>query len=160
MSYRLRRQGFSLIEWLITLVAICILVLICVPRLLIASRKAKETTLRIQYTLLQEGVDNFQQDLGDFPSDLGQLFTRPQEGTKGGRGKPLDIGKWQGPYYRPRDGEMVTKLPVSPFLMKTLTGKEEPGNAGNGWNYNPKTGEVHPASTMTTLDGKTKYSER
>ncbi len=57
-----RRRGFTLIELLIVIVVIAILALIVIPRVMGASRKAKESSLRGNLQELRNGLEQFQAD--------------------------------------------------------------------------------------------------
>ena len=134
-----KHKGFTLIEMLIVIVVIAILALIVIPRLLGAGRKAKEATLRGDLHQLRNAVQQFEADCGDYPLALGDLQTKPADGTNGGGGVSLDVNGWQGPYLRTPDGG----LPVDPFTTAA------------DWDYStPATGEVHSASTLTAINGE------
>jgi len=132
-----RKQGFTLIEMLIVIIVISILVLIVVPRILEAGRKAKESALRTDLQLLRNGIVGFETDCGDFPTNLNQLMEKPASGAKGGNGIALDLGAWKGPYLKTPDG----KLPLDPF-----TGAAD-------WQYTPTYGDVHSSSLLSAIDG-------
>jgi type II secretion system protein G len=134
-------RGFTLIEMLIVIVVIAILAMIVIPRLLGAGRKAKESALRGDLQQLRNAIQQFEADCGDFPAAITQLMTAPAAGSSGGNGIALDAGAWKGPYLRTADGG----LPRDPFT------------AAADWTYDPPSGDVHSASTLTALDG-TAYS--
>jgi general secretion pathway protein G len=133
-----KHKGFTLIEMLIVIVVIAILALIVIPRLLGAGRKAKEATLKGDLHQLRNAIQQFEADCGDYPAALGDLQTKPADGSNGGGGIALDVLAWQGPYLRTPDGG----LPVDPF-----TGAAD-------WTYTAATGEVHSSSTLTAINGE------
>ncbi len=137
-----KRKGFTLIEMLIVIVVIAILALIVIPRLLGAGRKAKEATLRGDLHQIRNSIQQFEADLGDYPSAISTLMTVPAAGSTGGGGIALDVVGWQGPYLRTADGN----LPKDPFTDSSTT-----------WSYTASTGHVQSGSTLTALDG-TSYS--
>lgn len=139
MGFRERRTGFTLLEVLIVIVIIANLAVIIIPRLLGTGRKAKETVLRGQLQSIRKAIEQFSGECGDFPASLDQLQTQPAAGAVGGRGIPLDVESWTGPYLRTTDGG----LPVDPFTGDNTS-----------WDYTPATGEVHSGSTLTSLDGE------
>ena len=133
-----KHKGFTLIEMLIVIVVIAILALIVIPRLLGAGRKAKEATLRGDLHQLRNAIQQFEADLGDYPSDISQLMTQPADGTTGGGGIALDVNGWQGPYLRTPDGG----LPKDPFTTAA------------DWSYTGATGHIQSASTLTAINGE------
>jgi len=137
------RKGFTLIEMLIVIVVIAILALIVIPRLLGAGRRAKESALRGDLQQLRNAIQQFEADLGDYPLTVDQLMADPASppSGQGGGGIDLDPEGYKGPYLRTPDNN----LPVDPF-----TGAAD-------WAYTASTGEVHSASTLTSLDGTTTY---
>jgi len=138
-----KHKGFTLIEMLIVIVVIAILALIVIPRLLGAGRKAKEAALNGDLHQLRNAIQQFEADMGDYPSALTQLVEAKGStgfGT-GGSGIALDDAGYEGPYLRTADGN----LPKDPFT-----------DAAN-WTYTKATGDVHSASTLTGLNG-TAYS--
>jgi general secretion pathway protein G len=134
-----KHKGFTLIEMLIVIVVIAILALIVIPRLLGAGRKAKEATLRGDLHQLRNSIQQFEADLGDYPSDISELMTQPADGTTGGGGIALDVNGWQGPYLRTPDGG----LPKDPFT-----------DSGTTWSYTASTGHVQSGSTLTAINGE------
>jgi len=131
-----KHRGFTLIEMLIVIVVIAILALIVIPRLLGAGRKAKEATLRGDLHQIRNAIQQFEADCGDYPLQIDQLQTQPTGGD-GGTGVALDVTGWQGPYLRTPDGG----LPKDPFTSEA------------DWQYDPPTGDVVSASTLTAING-------
>lgn len=136
-----KSRGFTLIEMLIVIIVIAILAMIVIPRLLGAGRKAKESALRGDLQQLRNAIQQFEADCGDFPAALTGLMTAPAAGSAGGNGIALDTVAWKGPYLRTPDNN----LPKDPFT------------AAADWTFDPPSGDVHSASTLTALDG-TAYS--
>ncbi len=150
---RCGRKGFTLVEMLIVIVVIAILALIVIPRLLGAPRRATEASLKGDLNQLRNAIVQFEADCGDYPNDLKQLMEKPVEGTVGAdgpNGQKLDVKNWQGPYMRTPDGQ----VPQDPFWDgMTTPEKIVHGQDVGGWDYRPKTGEIHSTSTLTALDG-------
>ena len=138
-----RRFGFTRIDMLMIIMVFSILAVIVIPRVLGIHRKTNEATLRGNLHQLRDAIQQFEADCGDYPAKLSGLTDHEIDvGQKGGRGIELDFKGWgeKAPFIK---GE----LPIDPFSQKT------------DWVYNPKTGDVHSASTLLAMDGKTKYSE-
>ncbi len=67
-AFAARRRGFTLIELLIVIVVIAILALIVIPRVMGASRKAKEATLKGNLHEIRNALEQFQADTGGYPT--------------------------------------------------------------------------------------------
>ena len=137
-------KGFTLIEMLIVIVVIAILALIVIPRLLQAGRRAKESALRGDLQQLRNGIQHFEADTGAWPPALTDLMVANGAAISAdtdGAGTTVDRVGYHGPYMRTGGGG----LPLDPFT------------AAADWTYDSSTGEVHSASTMTSLDGATTY---
>ncbi len=143
-----RSRGFTLIEMLIVIVVIAILALIVIPRLLGAGRKAKEASLRGDLHQLRNAIQQFEADCGDYPADINDLMlakTAPPSGPGGSGTIMLDSAGYQGPYLHTAD----SKLPKDPFQDQSVDAI---------WTYTAATGEVHSASSLNALDGRTAYN--
>ncbi len=143
-----RRFGFTLIEILIYIAILGILAALLFTWLLYIHRKANEATLRGNLHQLRDAIQQFEADLGDYPRTLDDLMTT--EKGKGELAKPpgpngvdYAIGVFKGPYLHTADSD----LPIDPFTQNA------------DWVYTPKTGKVQSASSLTAMDGHTKYSE-
>jgi general secretion pathway protein G len=137
--------GLTLIEVLIVIVALAILAMLVTPRLMAATRAAREATLRAELRLLRAAVETFRADTGTFPVGLEQLVDtshrkNPLPTHSSGAPSPLD--GYRGPYLTTGDGQ----LPRDP-----ITGERT-------WKYDPATGRVRTCSSDTALDGTT-YAE-
>jgi type II secretory pathway pseudopilin PulG len=130
-----KSKGFTLIE---------MLMLIVIPRLLSAGRRAKESALRGDLQQLRNGIQHFEADCGAWPPLLTDLMVTDSStiGDTDGNGIAVDKTGYKGPYLRTGDGN----LPNDPFT-----------GAGD-WDYDNTTGDVHSVSTLTALDG-TNYSD-
>jgi general secretion pathway protein G len=137
----MRRAGFTLIEFLIVTVTVAILASFVIPRLLGASREARETRLRADLHELRHAINLFQACCGDYPDELTDLLlaTAP---ASGGNGVPINPADWRGPYITTSDGD----LPIDP-----VTGERD-------WKYEEETGEVRSASQAVARDG-TRYRD-
>jgi type II secretion system protein G len=133
------KSGFTLIEMLVVILIIALLAIIVIPRLLSATRKGREATLRADLHELRNAIQKFNSDLGDWPASLEQLVlpkTNPPSGN-GGSGIALDSANYQGPYLRNPDQGLL----------------KDPFTKASDWNYTPATGEVHSASTSSAING-------
>src|SRR5690349_13037613 len=93
-----RRMGFTLIELLIVIVVIAILALIVIPKLMAASRKAKDATLRHNLQTIRVALEKYECDLATYPP------TEDLKGLYDGTGLPT--GAWDGPYVK-ADGAVI-----------------------------------------------------
>jgi type II secretory pathway pseudopilin PulG len=130
---------------LIVIVVIAILALIVIPRLLSASRKAKEATLRANLHQLRNAIAMFEADTGVYPAALTDLVagTAP---TTGAAGASIPAGTYKGPYLTTSGGINGTGIPQNPFAGATA-------NAAASWDYTAVGGKVLSHVTGTTLDG-------
>lgn len=115
-----RRRGFTLIELLIVIVVIAILALIVIPRLMGASRKAKDSTLKGNLHIIRQAVENFYSDTGLYPLALDALVAEPENGiaVSGSTltNTALPDGVWKGPYLRAQGGIVGTRIPRNPYV--------------------------------------------
>ncbi|MEI7832914.1 MAG: prepilin-type N-terminal cleavage/methylation domain-containing protein [bacterium] len=71
----MNRRGFTLLELLIIIVIIAILAVIVIPRLMSATRRARESTMRSNLMLIRQAVEHFQSDTGVYPATLGDMVS-------------------------------------------------------------------------------------
>ena len=144
MSKSMRRRGFTLIELLIVIVVIAILALIVIPKLMGASRKAKDSTLKANLVILRNAVELYQTDCGSYP--LGTVFA-------GLTVKPLitDVpeGAWKGPYLNGQGGIGGASIPRNPYISASET------DITKHWSYYAATGGVSfPTPTGTDANSE------
>ncbi len=131
--------------------------LIVTPRMVGASRKAKESSLKGNLMELRNGLAQFQADTGSYPNSLTDLVdtqnnppTTGEDGA-GGTGVKIPAGSYKGPYLATMGGIDNSGIPINPFapIPTGTLSTDLPAN----WNYSQ--GLVHPAvpTTGCTLDG-------
>ncbi|MEI7832853.1 MAG: prepilin-type N-terminal cleavage/methylation domain-containing protein [bacterium] len=123
MSKLQRRRGFTLIELLIVIVVIAILALIVIPKLMGASRKAKDSTLRANLQILRSAVETFQSDCGGYPNVLSDLTvtTAPTQVYIAGVLTNLPTGSYKGPYLNAQGGIAGGSIPRNPYSTSGTT---------------------------------------
>jgi len=92
---RTRRSGFTLTEMLIVLAILVMLMALVVPRFLGARKKADLQTAQTQIGLLRGALENYANDMKDFPTTeqgLQALLAAPGDGEEG------SVVGWGGPY--------------------------------------------------------------
>ncbi len=98
MSIILRQknnQGFTLIEIMLVVIIIGMMAVVIVPRFAGKQEKAKVAKARTEIAALCLALDNFELDVGRFPST--------EEGLSALFEKPASLGpevEWDGPYLR------------------------------------------------------------
>jgi prepilin-type N-terminal cleavage/methylation domain-containing protein len=141
---RRRRQGFTLLEVLIVITVIAILAMIIIPRLMAASRKAKETQLRGNLKQIRDAIERFEANMAAWPPALTDVMAADGASISAdfdGNGGSVDRMAYDGPYLTTGDRQ----LPPDPMT------------AARDWNYDNSTGAVHSSSALTALDG-TQYN--
>ena len=117
MSKFPRRRGFTLIELLIVIVVIAILALIVIPKLMGASRKAKDSTLKANLVLIRSALETYQSDCGGYPSTLGGLTVAgTYYPTGSGTAVALPANVWKGPYLSAQGGIGGGSIPRNPYV--------------------------------------------
>jgi len=135
-----KRQGFTLIEVLIVIVVVATLAVIVIPRVMGASRRGKEATLRANLKQLRDAIERFEANCAAWPPALTDLLAANGAAISAdadGRGISVDRSAYEGPYIVSPDGNLP---------KDTFTGAAD-------WNYDQSTGEVHSSSTLTAMDG-------
>lgn len=92
----LRRQAFTLIEFIVVMTIIGILAALIVPRFVGRIGGAKQAVAQQKVAVLETKVLEFQADCGRFPT--------AQEGLHALLRPPADVAKeWKGPYVKEKD---------------------------------------------------------
>jgi len=103
------RKGFTLIEMLIVLIIIAVLAVVVLPRIMNARRRAKDEATRQTKSQLETAVEEFEADIGCYPTALADLFTRVGAtysgvGVAGTATEAVSVSGadtlWRGPYFK------------------------------------------------------------
>lgn len=146
MSKSMRRRGFTLIELLIVIVVIAILALIVIPKLMGASRKAKDSTLKGNLVILRHAVEMFQADCGGYPAALADLSTAPATYIAYNATSPSAIpaNVYKGAYLNTQGGVGGGAIPRNPYLPSADV------TVANHWTYTAASGTVVPKTPAGT----------
>ena len=155
-----RRRGFTLIELLIVIVVIAILALIVIPRVMGASRKAQESSLKGNLQELRNAIEQFQADTGCYPTNLADLVATTQPATAynpvDGQTEAMPAGTYKGPYLTPQGGLDGSGIPINPFYPNTSDGNTLASLATDlphNWTYTQGNVSVATPASGNTLDG-------
>ncbi len=135
-----RRLGFTLVEVLIVVTIIAILAMVAIPRVMAASRRAKEAQLRGNLKQLRDAIERFEATSAAWPPSLADVMAADGSAISGnfdGRGGWVDRTAYDGPYILTGDGELPEDLFAS----------------GADWNYDNATGDIHSSSDLLAIDG-------
>ena len=117
MSKFPRRRGFTLIELLIVIVVIAILALIVIPKLMGASRKAKDSTLKANLVILRHAVEMFQADCGVYPVTGDNGLTDLTVVDPATLTTSVPAGTYKGPYLSSQGGITTNpSIPRNPYV--------------------------------------------
>ena len=103
------KKGFTLIEMLIVLIIIAVLAVVILPRIMNARRRAKDEATRQTLVELNKAVEEFEAEIGCYPTALLDLFTRVGEtyvgkGIAGTTVEDVTVvdsdNLWKGPYFK------------------------------------------------------------
>src|SRR5690348_16643238 len=105
------RGGFTLMEMLVVVAIIVMLAGVSAYGYMRYLESARESTAKLQIAHLQEAVELYKTDQGEYPDSL-QLLTQPLEGKPA----PLEakdlLDPWQQPYvYEPQNRNPTTFRP-------------------------------------------------
>ena len=153
---KMNKRGFTLIEILIVIVIIAVLALIVIPRLMSATRKAREVAMRRNLSLIRQAVQRFQADTGVYPASLPDLVTYGTPyGWVNGEAAPVIPGTFKGPYLVISGYSDYPGIPLNPFDSNA------PPTVATYWDYNPVTGNVNVNSAIigTTVQDNTPYAQ-
>jgi general secretion pathway protein G len=96
---RRRRKGFTLIEVLLVLVILVVLGSLATVSVFGAKKSADKKAARTQALAFGGALERYMLDIGNYPTQLGDLFSAPSEVAS----------KWEGPYMD------KSALPVDPW---------------------------------------------
>ncbi len=99
---RRRRGGFTLIELLLVLLILAVLGSAVSLSIFTIRRNAFQRTARAQVAMLEEAAQMYFTEVGQYPTDLSGLYTRPSNLP--------NPDKWQGPY-------LDKQIPTDPWDM-------------------------------------------
>jgi len=118
---------------------IAMIFLIITPKLMGASRKAKDSTLMANVVILRSAIEMYQADCGSFPPTLAGLYTQPSG---------LAPGSWKGPYLNSQGGIGGGAIPRNPYVTTTVV--------TDHWTYNGANGKLtFPTPTGNDANGET-----
>ncbi len=107
---RRRDDGFTLLEMLVVIAIIGLLMAIVGPQVLNQLAKAKTHTAKIQIVSTESALDEFQADVGRYPSQtegLAALTVAPPSasGWNGPYSKAIPLDPWGHPYHYQNPGK-------------------------------------------------------
>lgn len=85
-------KGFTLVELLVVLVILGLLAALVGPKLFPKLGKGKQAAAKAQIELLEQGLDQYRLDVGNYPTT--------QEGLNALMSNPGGVEKWDGPYLK------------------------------------------------------------
>jgi general secretion pathway protein G len=90
--YLTDKKGFTLVELLVVLVIIGLLAALVGPKLFPKLGKGKQAAAKAQIELLEQAMDQFRLDVGQYPTT--------QEGLNALVANPGGSERWEGPYLK------------------------------------------------------------
>ena len=174
-SNRSKRSGFSLVELVIVIVIIGIIAAIAVPRISRGAKGATDSAVRGNMAGLRSAIDLYAAEhggvypgknkntgaSGGLASDFVDQLSKFSDSTGKTGAYDAASGIVYGPYLR----NGMPPLPVgasagsTDVLFDTTNSPPVVNEAGGeGWVYNPSTGEIK-ANTLATDEGGSNYSD-
>jgi len=92
ITVRNARAGFSLMELMIVIMIIGLLGGVLAPALNNALKKAKKNTTVATMSTLKKGINQYKNEIGQYPETLKNLISKPKSGDE------RVTKKWDGPY--------------------------------------------------------------
>lgn len=157
MNHLKRRiRGFTLVELLIIIVIIAILALIVIPRLMSATRRAKESTMRENLGRIRQAIMRFQADTGVYPATLPDIVASgTPNGWVGGAAVPVMSNTYRGPYLQSSGYSDHPGIPLNPL------DPNRPASVATSWDYDPVSGNVNVNSSIAgnTVEDNVPYAQ-
>jgi general secretion pathway protein G len=114
---RIARAGFSLMEIMIAVTILGLVMAMVAPALQNTLRKGKIRTAKSSLKGFQQGIEEYQMEVGKLPQTLKDLIKKPRDEAA--------AKKWEGPYLKKAD-----EIPVdpfeNPFVYKLTPGAKHP----------------------------------
>lgn len=155
---RAGRLGFTLVELIVAMLIVAMLAAMAIPRLSRGSDGAKRTALRAHLATMRQAIGLYAAEhLGQFPGPTEArfvaqltLYTNAGGQTNGTKSAPYVFG----PYL-----STIPAIPLGPnegsnTVLIDLNSPPAPQPAsGDGWVYNPATGEFRPNLGAEAFEG-------
>ncbi len=139
-----------------------------IENLSVDSRKAKESTLRADISMIRNSLEQFQSDTGYYPNTLEDLvkISNPLgwDGTKS-----VDVATtYKGPYMRQQGGVGANEgIPCNPFINSSIpeiAGTSAPFSTTNPstdahWVYDHSAGKVWPNTVGRSIEYNINFSD-
>ncbi|GMU84127.1 MAG: prepilin-type N-terminal cleavage/methylation domain-containing protein [Phycisphaerales bacterium] len=159
MNSRIGKRGFSLVELVVVIVIIGIIAAMAIPRLSRGAAGANQSSLGGNLSILRNAINLYAAEHNNtFPSGTGaQVADKLTKYTDAaGDAGVKTATRIYGPY--------VLKIPTCPVISgansatilidSTNSPPQVNTTNGEGWVYNPNTGEIIANSSATDADGK------
>jgi len=111
------KSGFSLMEILIAIAILGLIGAVVGPGLMNYLRKARVSSAKMDLKTIQQQIDMFKVDVGEYPAKLDDLVKRPRD--------PKVAAKWMGGT-APKKGGYLKKLKKDPWGVKYVYKKNVP----------------------------------
>ena len=155
-----RKSGFSLVELVVVIVIIGILAAIAIPRLSRGAGGARDSSLSSSLVTIRGAISLYATEhAGTYPGPTAATFTNQMTMSSNAAGATVakkDPTHIFGPYLAAIPGCPVGENAKSATILIDAT-NSPPGvvtTGGEGWVYNPTTGEFVANTTQTDDAGK------